>query len=69
MQRASREGFSGYWLPQATGLDALTTLAVAGSGVDMRLGVAVIPVYTRHPVAMAQQALTVNQALQENLTL
>lgn len=69
VQRASREGFSGYWLPQATGLDALTALAVAGSGADMRLGVAVIPIYTRHPVAMAQQALTVNQALQGNLAL
>ena len=69
IQRASREGFSGYWLPQATGLDALTALAVAGSGVSMRLGTAVVPVHTRHPVAMAQQALTVNQALDGNLTL
>lgn len=69
IQRASREGFSGYWLPQATGLDALTTLAVAGSGISMRLGAAVVPIHTRHPVVMAQQALTANQALNGNLTL
>ncbi len=69
IQRASREGFGGYWLPQATGLDALTALTAAGSGIDMRLGVAVIPIYTRHPVAMAQQALTANKALGGNLTL
>lgn len=67
--RAEGEGFSGYWLPQATGLDALTVLAAVGSGVDMPMGVAVVPVYTRHPVALAQQALTVNKALHGNLTL
>lgn len=67
--RAKREGFSGYWLPQAASLDALTAVAVAGSGVDMRLGVAVVPVYTRHPVSMAQQALTVNKILEGNLIL
>ena len=50
-------------------MDALTTLAAAGSGVDLPMGVAVVPVYTRHPVALAQQALTVNKALGGNLTL
>jgi F420-dependent oxidoreductase-like protein len=33
------------------------------------MGVAVIPIYTRHPVAMAQQALTVNKVLNGNLAL
>ncbi len=69
IERASHQGFSGYWLPQAAGLDALTVLAAVGSGVDMPMGVAVVPVYTRHPVALAQQALTVNKALNGNLTL
>ena len=69
IERAERQGFSGYWLPQAAGLDALTVLAAVGSGVDMPMGVAVVPVYTRHPVALAQQALTANKALNGNLTL
>ena len=69
IQRAARHGFSGYWLPQATGLDALTALAAAGTGVDLPMGTAVVPVYNRHPVALAQQALTTNQALGGNLTL
>jgi len=50
-------------------MDALTILAAVGSGVDVPMGVAVVPVYTRHPVALAQQALTVNKALNGNLTL
>ncbi len=70
VQRAHRQGFSGgYWLPQVNSMDALTILATVGSGFDMPMGVAVVPVYTRHPVALAQQALTVNKALNGNLTL
>ncbi len=69
IERANRQGFSGYWLPQVTGLEALTVLAATGSGVDMPMGVTGVPVYTRHPVALAQQALTVNKALDGNLTL
>ena len=69
IERASREGLRGYWLPQAIGLDALTALAAVGRGVDMPLGAGVVPVYTRHPVVMAQQALTLNKALAGNLIL
>ena len=66
--RTSREGFSGYWVPNGRGSDALTALAVAG-GADIRLGTAVVPVHPRHPVALAQQALTVNRALDGRLAL
>ena len=69
IQRADRQGFSGYWLPQATGLDSMTALAATASGADIPVGVAVVPVYTRHPVALAQQALTANEALGGRLTL
>lgn len=69
IQRAHSQGFSGYWLPQVNSMDSLTILAAVGSGVDMPMGVAVVPVYTRHPVVMAQQALTANKALNGNLTL
>ena len=69
IERTSREGFSGCWMPNATGYDALTALAAVGSGVNMRLGSAVVPVHPRHPVALAQQALTVNRVLDGNLAL
>ena len=67
--RTSREGFSGYWMPNGRGSDALTALAVAGNSTDMRLGTAVVPVHPRHPVALAQQALTVNRVLGGRLAL
>lgn len=67
---AADDGFSSYWLPQIFGLDALTTLAVVGTLVpDIELGTAVVPVYPRHPAALAQQALTVQSASRSRLTL
>lgn len=55
-------GFTNYWTPQIFGLDALTALTVVAASVpDIRLGTAVVPTYPRHPMALAQQALTMNQ--------
>jgi 5,10-methylenetetrahydromethanopterin reductase len=52
------------------GVDALTALAVAGSQVPgIELGTAVVPTYSRHPAAFAQQALTVALALGGRLAL
>ena len=67
--RTQEEGFSGYWVPNGRGSDALTALAVAGAGTDIRLGTAVVPIHPRHPVALAQQALTVNKILDGRLAL
>jgi F420-dependent oxidoreductase-like protein len=59
-------GFSTLWTSQIFGYDALTALAVVGREVpDVELGTAVVPTYPRHPVMLAQQALTV-QALTGN---
>ena len=69
VELTSREGFTGYWVPNGRGSDALTALALVGAGVDIRLGTAVVPVHPRHPVALAQQALTVNQILEGRLAL
>lgn len=63
-------GFSAVWLPQSSGFDALTVLALVGretSGVE--LGTSVVPTYPRHPVALAAQALTVNAATGARLVL
>ena len=53
------DGFASAWMSNIFGLDALTSLAVAGSQVPgIELGTAVVPTYPRHPVAMAQAALS-----------
>jgi len=63
-------GFDSAWLAQISTLDALTALTVVGLSVpDIELGTAVLPVYTRHPVAMAQQALTTQAAIGGRLAL
>ncbi|GAA4183780.1 TIGR03564 family F420-dependent LLM class oxidoreductase [Streptosporangium oxazolinicum] len=68
--RGADDGFSSVWVSQTFGFDALTALAVLGSGLPgIELGTAVVPTYPRHPVALAQQALTVNAALDGRLTL
>src|SRR6266702_7796882 len=64
LQRAADDGFSSAWMSNIFGLDALTSLAVAGSQVPgIELGTAVVPTYPRHPAVMAQQALTVALAI------
>jgi F420-dependent oxidoreductase-like protein len=64
------DGFASYWLPQIFNLDALTALAVIGREVpDIELGTAVVPTYPRHPLMLAAQALTVQQASNGRLAL
>jgi 5,10-methylenetetrahydromethanopterin reductase len=70
IRRAAEQGFASAWMNNIFGLDALTALAVAGSGVPgIELGTAVVPTYPRHPAALAQQARTVAAALDGRLTL
>ena len=69
IERTSHNGFTGYWLPNGRGSDALTALSVVGADIQMRFGTAVIPVHPRHPVALAQQALTANSVLGGRLIL
>ena len=66
----AEQGFSGVWMPQSSGFDALTVMAVAGAQVSrIEFGTAVIPTYPRHPVALAVQALTTNAATGGRLNL
>ena len=63
------DGFAGAWVP-SMGHDALTVLALAGGVTErIELGTYVQPTYARHPVAMAQQALTTQAATGNRLTL
>jgi 5,10-methylenetetrahydromethanopterin reductase len=57
------QGFTSVWLPQSAGHDAITLLAVAARSVPrLELGTSVVPTYPRHPLMLAAQALTANQA-------
>lgn len=65
-------GLGSYWLAQhpAGSLDAITALAVVGQRrPGLSLGVGVVPVWGRHPAAMAAQALTAAQAVPGGLTV
>ena len=67
---AEADGFDSFWLPQVFSVDALVTQAVIGAQVPrIELGTAVVPTYPRHPVALAQQALTVSAVSGGRLTL
>jgi 5,10-methylenetetrahydromethanopterin reductase len=58
-KRAEAAGFASMWMANIFGLDAITTLAMVGRETErIELGTAVVPTYPRHPVAIAQQALT-----------
>lgn len=68
--RAEKDGFASFWIPQIFNHDALTALAVIGREVPrIELGTSVVPTYPRHPMMMAQQALTVNAACEGRLCL
>ncbi|SNT37415.1 F420-dependent oxidoreductase, MSMEG_4879 family [Streptosporangium subroseum] len=68
--RGADDGFSSAWVSNIFGLDALTALAVIGSQVPgIELGTGVVPTYPRHPAVLAQQALTVNTAVDGRLAL
>ena len=69
-RRAADDGFPSFWLPQIFGVDALGALGLVGREVEgIELGTAVIPTYPRHPVVLAQQALTAQAACGGRLAL
>ena len=70
LKTAAEQGFTRFWTPQVFGLDALTAFAVAAKDVpNIRVGTAVIPTYPRHPMMLAQQALTVQSVIGNRLDL
>lgn len=70
LRRAVDDGFGTYWTPQIFGMDALTAIAVAARAVPgIRVGTSVIPTYPRHPMMLAQQALTTQAATDGRLLL
>jgi 5,10-methylenetetrahydromethanopterin reductase len=70
LERYRAAGLDHAFASQIFGPDALTLLAVAGSQVPgIGLGTGVVPVYPRHPMMLAQQALTVQMATDNRLLL
>jgi len=69
--RAENAGFKSFWMPQVPGyLDAMTAITLLGQATDrIELATAVVPIQTRHPMIMAQQALTTQVACGGRFTL
>ncbi len=69
-QRAEAAGLHSAWLAHAFSHDAIGLLGIVGRETNrIELGTAVVPTYPRHPVAMAQQALTTQAASKGRFTL
>jgi F420-dependent oxidoreductase-like protein len=68
---AENAGFTSFWMPQVPGyLDAMTAVTLIGQATDrIEIGTAVVPIQTRHPMIMAQQALTTQIACSGRFTL
>ena len=65
MERADALGLHAVWMPNVSsrGFDAAMALALGGARTKrVELGTFVVPTFTRHPVVMAQQALTAQAA-------
>ena len=60
--RADALGYESLWVTHGIGRDALLTLsAYAHTAPHVGLGSGVIPIYPRHPVVLAQEALTLSE--------
>jgi F420-dependent oxidoreductase-like protein len=68
---AEEAGLATVWIPQIPDeFDALTAATVvAAETTRIEIGTAVVPVQPRHPVALAQQALSVQAVCEGRLTL
>ncbi len=62
-KRAEADGFASGWFANVFGMDAIMAAALCARETSrIELGTAVVPTFPRHPVAMAQQALSAQSA-------
>ena len=67
---AEADGFESVWFTHVRGVDSLMALSLAGQATSsIELVTGVIPVYSREPLLMAQQALTAQVVTGGRLTL
>jgi F420-dependent oxidoreductase-like protein len=71
VQWAEDAGLASVWVPQIPDdFDALTAATLIGARTSrIEIGTAVVPVQPRHPIALAQQALSVQAVCEGRLTL
>jgi alkanesulfonate monooxygenase SsuD/methylene tetrahydromethanopterin reductase-like flavin-dependent oxidoreductase (luciferase family) len=70
VRRAEALGYESVWTPHGLGRDALVLLTLWGVVTTrLGLGTGVLPILPRHPVALAQQALTLAEATGGRLRL
>ncbi|MEV5716927.1 LLM class flavin-dependent oxidoreductase [Amycolatopsis mediterranei] len=70
VRRTAELGLGGAWWAERHTADALTAATVAGLAVpELPLGTAVVTTYPRHPMTLASQALSVQAAIGNRLTL
>ncbi len=64
-------GFDSFWVSQIFGVDPIVALAAVATDVAPldEVGTSVVPLYGRHPLALAAQALTAQNALGNRFTL
>jgi 5,10-methylenetetrahydromethanopterin reductase len=69
-QQMEARSFASAWLVNIFEFDAIGTSAIIGRETQrIEVGTAVVPTFPRHPVAMAQQALTAQAAARGRFTL
>jgi F420-dependent oxidoreductase-like protein len=70
-EAAEQAGFRSLWVPQIPGdFDAFIAIALMGRATErIELGSAVLPIQTRHPIAMAQEVLSVQAVCEGRFTL
>lgn len=69
-KRAEAAGVSTIWLTSGLGPDSLTSLAVVGAQTErIRLGTSIAIAYSRHPLAMIQQARAIEDVAPGRLRL
>jgi len=68
---AEEAGMASLWVPQIPDdFDALTAAALIGAQTSrIEIGTAVVPIQTRHPIALAHQALSTQAVCEGRLTL
>ena len=67
---AEKAGFDSLWAAHIMDIDVMTMLSMAAEQTTrIEIGTAVTPTFLRHPIAMAQQALTVQKVANGRFTL
>lgn len=70
-QWAESAGFDGLWVSHALAVDPIVAMAAVGDAAPTlaEFGTSVVPLYGRHPIGLAQMAMTAQSALGGRFTL